>query len=140
MGTDRPLPGEPGASPFDTAASAGLRFSVEVLAWVVGPWAAARVFGSGWAVLPALVVLVALPAVFNTPGDKKVTGIATPGPVRIGIEMLLLAVVIAGAGIVWAPWAAVAAAFLGAAMVITGLPRYRWLAAGAPPVDDDGTV
>jgi hypothetical protein len=75
-----------------------------------------------------------LPATFNTPGDKNVAGIATPGPVRIVIEALLLVVAVWGAWSVWPPWAAILITVFGVAMVVTGLPRYRWLAAGAPGV------
>jgi len=126
--------GVAGPSPFDTVASAGSRFGIELVAWTAGLWAAADIGGSWWAAIPALVVLVGLPALFNTPGDKHSNGIATPGPVRIGIELFLLAVAMVGAWIVWPVWSAVAVSILGVAMVITGLPRYRWLAAGAPEV------
>jgi hypothetical protein len=119
---------DPGLSPHDTAASAGLRFLVEVVAWVAGPWAAARLSGQGWVAVPTLVVLLVLPAAFNVPGDKKVTGIAVGGVVRIAIEVLLVAVAIGGAWTVWPWWAAAAVTALGIAMVATGLPRYRWLA------------
>jgi len=118
---------ESGLSPFDTAASSALRFAIEIIAWVAGPWAAAEITGSGWAIPVALVVLVGLPAVFNTPGDKKSDGIATPGPIRIVIEMLLLGVAVAGAFTVWPVWVAVLVVLIGLGMVVTGLPRYRWL-------------
>lgn len=129
---DRPAAGP---SPYDTPASSGFRFAIELAAWVTGPWAAAAASGSVWAALPALFLLVGLPATFNTPGDKNVEGIATPGPIRILIEVLLLAVAVGGAWYVWPPWAAVVITVFGVAMVVTGLPRYRWLAAGAPAVD-----
>lgn len=123
-----------GPSPYDTPASSGTRFGIELVAWVAGPWAAADVTGSGWAALPALVILMGLPALYNTPGDKNTTGIATPGPIRIIIEMFLLIVAVLGAWIVWPMWAALVVTALGAVMIATGLPRYRWLAAGAPSV------
>lgn len=82
----------------------------------------------------ALLVLIGLPAVFNTPGDKRTTGVPTPGPIRIGIEALLLATAIGSALVVWPTWAAALVTVLGIALVLTGLPRYRWLATGAPPV------
>lgn len=123
-----------GPSPYDTQASAATRFAIELVAWIAGPWAVADGLGSGWAAVPALLVLLGLPSVFNTPGDKHVAGIATPGPIRIGIEMFLLTVAVGGAWTVWPPWAAVAVTALGIAMLVTGLPRYRWLAAGAPDV------
>jgi hypothetical protein len=123
--------GGPGVSPFDTFASSGTRFVIEVVAWIAGPWAAADMLGSRWWALPTAVVLVALPALLNTPGDKKITGIPTPGPIRILIEMLLLLSAVAGAWIVWTPWAAIAVTLVGVALLATGLERYRWLAAGA---------
>lgn len=126
--------GVAGPSPYDTPASAGTRFGIELVAWVAGPWAAAEVVGSGWAAIPALLVLVGLPSVFNTPGDKNTTGVATPGPIRIAIEMFLLVVAVGSAWAVWPVWAAVVVTLLGAVMLVAGLPRYRWLAAGAPPV------
>lgn len=84
--------------------------------------------------MPALLVLVGLPGIFNTPGDKHVSGMATPGPIRIGIEMFLLAAAVGSAWIVWPVWSAVGVTALGVAMLITGVTRYRWLAAGAPEV------
>ena len=128
-----------GMSPYDTALSSGLRFAIEIVAWVAGPWAAGELTGSGWAIVPALVVLIGLPALFNTPGDKKTTGIPTPGPVRILIEMLLLVAAIAGAWIVWPVWAATLVSVIGLAMVITGRHRYQWLATGAPAVASAGS-
>ena len=80
----------PGVSPYDTHLSSGTRFLIELAAWVAAPWAAAELWG-GWAAVPTLIVLLALPSLFNTPGDKNQTsGFATPGPIRILIEMVLL--------------------------------------------------
>jgi len=124
----------PGISPFDTTASSGFRFVIEIVAWVAGPWAIAELGGSGWLAIPALAVLFGLPALFNTRGDKASTIVATPGPLRILIEMLLLAAAVVGAWVVWPVWAAIIVSLVGAAMLVTGLPRYRWLAKGAPPV------
>ena len=119
--------GGPGVSPYDTNASSGFRFAIEIVAWVAGPWAAAEVSGSAWTALPALIVLFGLPALFNTPGDKSSTVIATPGPLRIVVEMVLLAAAVAGSWIVWPAWLAVIVTLVGAAMLLTGVRRYRWL-------------
>jgi hypothetical protein len=117
----------PELSPCDTATSSALRFTIELVAWVAGPWAAAEAVGSGWVAAPALVVLVGLPAVFNTPGDKKTTGVATPGSVRVAIEMLLVIVAVTAAFTVWPWWAGTAVVACGLAMVFASVPRYRWL-------------
>ncbi len=130
MGTDRP-----GVSPYDTYLSSGTRFLIELTAWIAGPWAAGDLAGP-WAAILTLVVLLALPSLFNTPGDKRTTGgVATPGPIRIAIEMVLLAAALWGAWTVWPSWLAVAVTVVGVVMLVSGVPRYRWLAAGAPPVE-----
>lgn len=41
-----------------------------------------------------------------------------------------------GAWIVWPVWAAAVVSILGLAMLIAGQRRYRWLAAGAPAVEE----
>lgn len=127
-------PEGPGVSPFDTYLSSGSRFLIELTAWVAGPWAAGELLG-GWAAIIALAVLLLLPSVFNTPGDKKTTaGVSTPGSIRMVIEMLLLAVAIAGAWKVWPVWLAILVSAVGGVMLVAGIPRYRWLAQGAPAV------
>ena len=124
----------PGVSPYDTYSSSGTRFLIEMTAWIAGPWAAGELIG-GWAAMVTLVVLLLLPSLFNTPGDKKTTaGVATPGPVRIVIEMILLAAAIAGAWTVWPVWLAIFVTTVGGAMLVTGARRYRWLSKGAPSV------
>src|SRR5438067_1099754 len=101
-------PGATGCSPHavDSPLGATTRFLSELTAWVVAPWAASRV---SWILaVVVLVVLVALPAAFNVPGDKHtVGGRAVGGPVRIGIELLLFAAAVVGASVVWPEWAAV---------------------------------
>ncbi len=119
-------------SPYDTAASAITRFLVEVAAWVAGPWAAASLTGRGWLAVPALVVLVAIPAMFSTPGDKKSVVVPTPGPIRIAVELFLLAVAVGAAATVWPVPVAIGVAIVGVVMLATGAKRYRWLAEGAP--------
>ncbi|MGH1345933.1 MAG: DUF2568 domain-containing protein [Nannocystales bacterium] len=117
----------PGVNPHDTYASSGFRFLIEVAAWVGGPWAAVDLLGAWWAAIPTALVLLLLPAVFNTPGDKKITGVPTLGPVRIGIEALLLGTAVYSAWQVWQPWLAIVVTLSGGLMVLLGIPRYRWL-------------
>ncbi len=119
------------AHPHDTPLSAGLRFGSEVIAWVAGPWLAYS--WSGWALLPALLALVALPGVFSTPGDKNKIVVPTPGPIRVLIELLLYAVAAIAPWFIWPDWAAIAAGTIVVLSIVIGIPRLIWLARGAVP-------
>ncbi len=123
---------QPGPNPLDTWASGGSRFLVEVFAWIAGPWAAGRWLG-GWAIPVALVLLLALPAVFSVPGDKHQVIRPVSGPVRFVIEVFLGIVAIVAAWTVWPTWLAIVVTLLVVTSHITGLPRTRWLLSGAPP-------
>ena len=122
----------PGVSPYDTHLSSALRFLVELVTWIAGPWAAADATGQWWVAIPVAIVLLALPAVFSTLGDKHQVIVATPGAVRLTLELVLWAVAIAGAWVVWPVWAVVFVTVLVAAASVTGLSRARWLLQGAP--------
>ncbi len=128
----------PGISPYDTVPSAALRFAVEVVAWVAGPWAAFELTDRWWVAVLVGIVLVTLPAVFSTPGDKHQVVVATPGRARVIIEVALDTAAIVGAWVVWPRWLAVAVGAVVIGSLVTGLSRWRWLAAGAPPVDGIG--
>jgi len=116
--------------PYDNPLSSGLRFLVEVIAWVAGPWAAAT--HSFWLFIPAAVVLIGLPAIFSTRGDKRQIVVATPGPLRALLELGLQIVAIGAAWVVWPVWLAVASTVAVAAAIATGIPRTMWLLRGAP--------
>jgi hypothetical protein len=133
--TDEPT--GPGISPYDTVTSSALRFGVEVIAWIAGPMAAAELFDTGWAAIPALIVLVGIPAVFSTPGDKQQVVVATPGRIRVLIEFALHAVAAAGAFIAWPTLLAVAAILVVCGSLLAGTPRMLWLLGDAPPVNPD---
>jgi len=105
---------------------------VEVIAWVAGPWAAAVVTDRWWVAIPTAVVLVGMVSVFSTPGDKRNVVVATPGPLRLAIELLTAAVAVAGAWVVWPTWLAVIVTAVVLAALVTGFRRARWLARGAP--------
>lgn len=128
----------PGPSPYDTWLSGGLRFLVELIAWVAGPWAAGKLFG-GWAILPAAVILVALPAVFSTPGDKHQVIVPTPGPVRFMMEIDLGIVAAVSAWYVWPPAAAMLATAVVVLAQVAGWRRGRWLLRGAPTIDESSS-
>ncbi len=118
------------AHPHDTPVSAGLRFGSELIAWIAGPWLAYSL--SGWTLLPTLLLLVALPGVFSTPGDKNKIVVATPGPVRILIELSLYAVAAIAPWLVWPDWLAIGSGIIVGLSIAFGMPRLLWLARGAP--------
>jgi len=114
----------------DSPAGAATRFGMELAAWVAAPWAAAR-----WSWLLAvvvLVVLIAIPAVFNVPGDKHQAGRPVTGATRIAIELVLFTAAVIGAAVAWPSWAAAAVALLALVAVVVGLRRWRWLLRHAP--------
>lgn len=74
-----------------------------------------------------VVVLIALPTVFNTPGDKPNVRVAVPGWVTIAILGLTLASAVVAAWFAWPWWAATLTSVLVAATVVSELPRWRWL-------------
>ena len=117
--------------PYDTVLSSGLRFLTELIAWVAGPWAASPV--SNWLVVPTVVLLVGLPAVFSTPNDKNTVVVPTPGAIRVVIEFLLYSVAAVAPWFIWSPVVAAAAVIIVFATIITGAARTRWLLRGAPP-------
>jgi len=97
---------------------------------VAGSWVAAQL--SVWLIFPALLILIGLPSVFSTPGDKKKIIVATPGPLRDLLEIALHLVAVAGAWIVWPGWIACCATIIVLAAIVVGLPRTRWLLSGVP--------
>lgn len=115
--------------PLDTPLSAALRFVVELVAWVSGPWAASTI--SAWLLLPALLILLVLPAVFSTPHDKRMIVIATPGPIRLCIELLLFVIAALAPWYVWSGLIATLADLVVLVAVLSGWARFKWLAEGA---------
>jgi hypothetical protein len=115
--------------PHDTLASSGFRFLTELIAWFAGPWAMSTI--SGWLAIPTMIVLIGLPAVFSTPGDKRHIVVATPGPIRALIELLLYLVAAITPWVVWPDLAAIACGGVAIVSVVLGLKRTRWLMMGA---------
>jgi len=116
--------GTPGAAP-DSGLAAGLRFLTELAAWVAAPWALAS-HSVPLAVL-AVIVLIGLPTVFATPGDKARPVVAVPGTVTIALVLLQLAAAVVASWFAWPALVAVAVTVLAAATVVTEQPRWRWL-------------
>lgn len=124
MGSRRHSWGKTMQRPDDRLASV-LRFATELVAWVATPWA---LWKHSWllAVLSVLV-LIGLPTVFSTPGDKKQVIIPVPGPVTILLVLLQLAAAVISAWFAWPVWAAVLASLLAATTLVTEHRRWRWL-------------
>jgi hypothetical protein len=125
----RPVPtARPGTRPpgHDTLAG-GLRFLAELVAWVATPWAL-------WphsiplAVL-AVVLLIGLPAIFSTPGDRPGGDGPVPAPGVVTILLVLLQLVAASlaAWAIWPVWIAWTVTVLCVAVVVTEQPRWRAL-------------
>ena len=111
----------------DNASSpaSALRFLVEVIAWVAAPWALAGV--SVALAVAAPVILIALPTLFATPGDKKQIIVAVPGSVTIALVALHMAVAAVAAWFAWPLAAAIVVWVLVAASLVAELPRWRRL-------------
>ena len=110
--------------PDDRRASA-LRFATELVAWVATPWALSA-YSWPLAVL-ALVVLIGLPTVFSTPGDKAHVIVPVPGAVTILLVVLQLVAAVVSAWWRWPVWAAVPVTLLAGAALVTEQPRWKWL-------------
>lgn len=114
-----------GGAPEDGLPSV-LRFATELVAWVATPW---WLSGTSWLLAVAsLVVLIGLPTVFSTRGDKAQVMVAVPGWATIGLVLLQLVAAVVSAWALWPVWAAVAVSVLAAATLVTEQPRWRWLA------------
>jgi hypothetical protein len=110
--------------PDDRVPSA-FRFAAELVAWVATPWALAA-YGWPLAVL-SLVILIGLPAVFATPGDKQNVMVPVPGAVTVLLVLTELAAAVVSAWWVWPVWAAAPVTALACAVLVTERPRWRWL-------------
>ncbi|WP_327420404.1 hypothetical protein OG612_38350 [Streptomyces sp. NBC_01527] len=113
-------------SPNRTNAASGLRFLTELIGWTATPWALHRV---DWAVATtALVLLIGLPAVVGTPGDRPFDPpVAIPGAAMLLLVLLEVAAAAVAPWFAWPPWAAVLATALAATSVVLEQPRWRWL-------------
>jgi hypothetical protein len=112
-------------SPNRPGAASALRFVTELVAWVATPWALAP--HSVALAVASVVVLVGLPTVFATPGDKPRVMVPAPGPVTVGLVLLQLVAAVVSSWLAWpAPVAAVVTALAGLTVVLE-VPRWRWL-------------
>ncbi|MFE4633932.1 hypothetical protein ACFRJ1_11210 [Streptomyces sp. NPDC056773] len=106
-----------------------LRFATELCAWVAAPWALAD--WSVTAAVASVVLLIGLPTVFSTPGDKAQVIVAVPGGVTVALVLLQLVAAVAAAWSAWPVWAAAAVTVLAVACLITERTRWRGLLSAA---------
>lgn len=104
-----------------------------LIAWVAGPWAMST--SSSRLVVPAVVLLVAMPGVFSTPNEKRKIVVATRGSIRVALELVLYSVALAAPWFVWSPIVAGFSNGVVVLLVVFGVPRLFWLLRGAPLQD-----
>ena len=109
----------------DSRLASALRFTTELIAWIATPWALAP--HSILLAVAADVVLIGLPTVFQTPGDKPRVVVAVPGVVTILLVLLQLVAAVVAAWVAWPVVVAVVVSLLAVACVVTEQPRWRWL-------------
>jgi hypothetical protein len=129
----------PSPSPNRPGVGSALRFATELVAWIATPWALAS--HSVPLAVAAVAVLVGLPAIFSTPGDKAKVLVPVSGYVTVALVVMQLVAAVTSAWIAWPAVVAVAVTILVAVTVLTELPRWRWLvdsAAGGTGRQDAG--
>jgi hypothetical protein len=119
------IPHPPG--PGHDTLSGGLRFLTELIAWVATPWAL-------WPhsiplAIGVVLLLIGLPAVFSTPGDRPGGGgpVAAPGIVTILLLLAQLVAATLASWVLWPRWIAVIVTALCLVVVVTEQPRWRAL-------------
>ena len=109
-----------------------LRAGLELVGWIGLPVAL-------WphsipAAIGVDVLLIGVPAIFQTPGYKPGTNIAVPGWVTILMVLAELAGAVVAAWLLFWPWAAALVSALALLTCWTELPRWKRLLARQPPV------
>jgi len=105
-----------------------LRFATELVAWVATPW---TLWSYSWPLaLLSVLVLIGLPTVFSTPGDKANVMVAVPGWATVLLVLLQVAAAVVSAWWLMPVWAAALVSLLAASTLVTEVPRWRWLLAG----------
>jgi hypothetical protein len=109
-----------------------LRAGLELVGWIGLPIAL-------WphsipAAIGVDVLLIGVPAIVQTPGDKPGTNIAVPGWVTILMVLAELAGAVVAAWLLFWPWAAVLVTALALLTCVTELPRWKRLLARKQPV------
>ncbi|HWD81771.1 MAG TPA: hypothetical protein VG497_22905 [Kribbella sp.] len=125
MTTHTPPSGPATTSAPDSRLASALRFGTELIAWIGAPWA---LWSHGvWLAIASVVVLIGLPTIFQTPGDKPRVFVPVPGIVTVLLVLLQLVAAVLAAWFAWPTVVAVVVSVLAAACVVTEQPRWRWL-------------
>ncbi|TDW81090.1 hypothetical protein [Kribbella sp. VKM Ac-2566] len=116
----------------DSRLASVLRFATELIAWVGTPWAIAP--HSVLLAIVSVVVLIGLPTVFQTRGDKPHVVVPVPGFVTVLLVLPQLVAAVVAAWFAWPTADALVVSVLAAGCVVTEQPRWRWLLSRqAPP-------
>ncbi|MFE2302268.1 hypothetical protein ACFXAW_29230 [Streptomyces sp. NPDC059445] len=118
-------PGTTASGRPDDRVPSVLRFTTEIVAWVATPWALSD---RSWLLAVASVVLlIGLPTVFATPGDKADVVVPVPGWATVLLVLLQLVAAVVSSWLAWPAWAAVPVTVLAAATCVTERRRWQWL-------------
>ncbi|WP_433019519.1 hypothetical protein [Kribbella sp. CA-294648] len=79
----------------------------------------------------SVVVLIGLPTVFQTTGDKPHVVVAVPGVVTVGLVVMQLVAAVVASWFAWPVVVACVVSVLAVACVVTEQPRWRWLLRGS---------
>ncbi|GAA1136122.1 hypothetical protein [Nesterenkonia lutea] len=117
----------PHRPPGHDYARGAVRFVVEIIAWIATAWALWP--HSILLAIAAVAVLVALPAVFGTPGDRPGgdAPVSAPGGVTVLIVFIHLGAAATAAWAVWPFWVAVGVTALCITVVFTEQTRWEAL-------------
>jgi hypothetical protein len=114
-------------SPNRPGPASALRFATEIVAWIATPWA---LWHHSWILaVGSVVLLVGLPTVFATPGDKSKVLVPAPGYVTIALVVLQMVAAAVSAWFAWPLPLAIAVWALVGVSAVTEVPRWRWLMA-----------
>jgi Zn-dependent protease with chaperone function len=111
--------------------ASALRFASELIAWIGAPWALAP--HSVLLAIGSVVVLIGLPTMFQTPGDKARVVVPVPGVVTVLLVLLQLVAAVVAAWFAWPTVVAIVVSALAAACLVTEQPRWRWLLSRQEP-------
>jgi len=121
-----------GRPPGHDTVRGGVRFLTEIVAWVATPWALWQ--HSIPLAIIGVVLLIGLPAVFSTPGDRPGGDgpVAVPGIVTVILVLVQLVAATTAAWAIWPWWLAAGVTVLCLVVIGTEQPRWRALIGNIP--------